>query len=294
ADAIIVFEVLEDAVDPVIVSTDVDYELGATTATVGSKVTVTVVATDDLSDVETVTIDATEIEDDTPVVTEGLLNTWTIEMIVGEEVEVGTYTLTITATDYAENTDTTTVEVEVATDLTGLYVDLELGWNMFSLPLIPDDSSITAILGDVMENVESVWSYDEGWSTYFPGLPMISTLTDLEDGKGYWVKMTADDTVTVSGVELPTGPGIIPPLYEVDAGWNLIGFKSVDEMEIRDYLTTIPDLVLESSVCYGWDSTSQAYEMVSLGEPIEDEMFVPGEGYWLYLTEAANIAPPKE
>ena len=288
----ITLKVIADLNPPVFVSADVTYPVGVVSARIGDPVLVTVVATDDLSEVETIIIDALDIglsesEDMTLDV-----DTWTATLTVGTVIP-GTYELTLTATDFAKNTETETVTVEVTTDITGLYVELEEGWNMFSLPLIPDDSSIEVVLADVMENVESVWSYDEGWSTYNPAMPMISTLTDLVDGTGYWVKMTATDTVTVSGVELPD-PGSLLPVYDVVEGWNLIGFKSVDEMTIPGYLTTIPNTVLESSVCYGWDATSQAYDMVSLGLPTTDDMFFPGEGYWLYLTEDASIAPPTQ
>jgi len=293
-EAVIVFEVLEDAVNPMIVSTEVDYDLGATSATVGSDVTITVIATDDLSGIESVSIDATEIGGDaieSMDEDELLDDTWTATLTVGANVEVGTKTLTITATDYADNEATELVEVEVATDITGLYVDLEEDWNLFSLPLIPDDSSIEVVLADVMENVEIVWGYKEGvWSKYLPGLPEFSALTDLVDGEGYWVLMTAEDTVTVSGVELP-GPGILPPVYDVVKGWNMIGFKSVDVMDIDTYLTTIPETVLDSSVSYGWNAAVQDYELVYLGDFVTGA-FDPGQGYWLYLTEDANIAPP--
>jgi len=290
-ESFIVFEVLEDADDPVIVSTEVAYTLDATSASLSDSVDITVVATDDLSGVASVSIDATELD---LGVAEGMAfseGAWTKNLAF--TAEVGTYTLTITATDYAENTDVVTVDVVVALDITGLYVDLEEGWNMFSLPLIPDDSSIEVVLADVMENVQIVWGYKEGvWSKYLPGLPEFSTLTDLVDGEGYWVLITAEDTVTVSGVELP-GPGILPPVYDVVEGWNLIGFKSVDFMNINEYLTTVPKTVRASSVSYGWDATIQDYEMVYLGDfPIPDSNFYPGQGYWLYLTEDASIAPP--
>lgn len=291
-EAIIVFYVVEDLVNPVIVSTDVDYALGATTATVGSNVTLTVVATDDLSGIASVSINATEIDlsdSEDMALVEGV---WTVTLTVGD-VLPGAMSLNVTATDYADNEVFASVEVLVAAEITGLTVDLEEGWNMFSLPLIPDDSSIEVVLADVMENVEIVWGYKNGeWSNYLPAFPEFSTLTELVDGEGYWVKMIADDTVTVSGVELP-GPGILPPVYEVDEGWNLIGFKSVDTMSISGYLTTIPEAVRDASVSYGWDSSAQAYKMVFLGRALDLE-FSPGEAYWLYLTEDANIAPPTE
>jgi len=207
----------------------------------------------------------------------------------------GPYTYTVTAVDFAGNTDISAgVLAEfVPGDIIARVTYLSEGWNLFSLPLIPDDSSIEVVLADVMENVDTVWGYkDDAWSSYLPAIPEFSTLTDMVDGEGYWVKMTAADKLSVSGVELP-GPGILPPVYDVYEGWNLIGFKEVDSMEVTEnlaYFTTIPKLVRDSSVCYSWDATLQEYEMAYIAGT-QLIAFDPGQGYWLYLTEDANIVP---
>jgi len=204
------------------------------------------------------------------------------------------YNMTITAVDSKGNLATETFMLEVTTKLTGYYVDLEEEWNLFSLPLIPDDASIEVILADVMENVSIVWSYTDGeWLSYIPGLPEgYNELTTMEDGIGYWIQMTTAGTLAVSGIELP-GPGEFLPVYDVYDGWNLIGFKSVDSMDIDHYLTTIPTAVRDSSVGYGWDPSIQEYEMVYLARTVIHENLYPGQGYWLYVTEDASIAPPE-
>ncbi|GAG90196.1 unnamed protein product, partial [marine sediment metagenome] len=184
-------------------------------------------------------------------------------------------------------------------DIIECKISLEASWNLFSLPLIPDDNSIEVILADMMENFTIVLSYeDDTWLSYIPGIPSeYNSLTHMDDGIGYWILMTAADTLTVYGLELP-GPGELPPVYDVYEGWNLIGFKELYPMEINAYIATIPGFVRASSVCYGWDATVQEYEMVYLaGYPINvgelyEALFYPGQGYWLYLTDDANIAPP--
>jgi len=284
-----------DLVKPVISGESITYPLGVVSARLGDPLVISATVTDDI-EVDTVTVSDALVshvltavsmldpeEDDTYSVTIDPLETFVS----------GSYVLTITATDINGNIETATVILEVTTKLTGYYVDLEEGWNLFSLPLMPDDSSVEVVLADVMENVEIVWGYkDDAWSSYLPAVPEFKTLTDMVDGEGYWVKMTAEDTVTVSGVELP-GPGILPPVYDVYEGWNLIGFKEVDSMEVTEnlaYFTTIPKLVRDSSVCYSWDATLQEYEMAYIAGT-QLIAFDPGQGYWLYLTEDANIVP---
>ncbi len=284
-----------DLVKPVITGESITYPVGVVSARPGDEVVISATITD-AEGIDTVTIsDALVVPLMNGVLMTGVDDVYTWDAALAN-YPIGSYVLTITATDENANEETATVTLEVTTDLTGLYVDLEEGWNMFSLPLIPDDSSIEVVLAGVMENVTIVLSLGEGgWLTYLPAVPEYSTLFDMEDGKGYWIQMTDASLLTVNGVELP-GPGIIPPVYDVSEGWNLIGYKEVGPMKINDYIATIPALVRDSSVSYGWDATAQAYEMVYLAGkevPLTTRLFMPGQGYWLYLTEDAGIAPPE-
>jgi len=72
-------------------------------------------------------------------------------------------------------------------------------WNLIGLPSRPEDPSIEVVLTDVLGNLESVWAYEgetSTWSSYSPGAP--SDLTEMVEGKGYWIKMTEDATLTVA------------------------------------------------------------------------------------------------
>jgi len=83
-------------------------------------------------------------------------------------------------------------------------ISLSVGWNLVSLPLIPDDSSIEVVLAGLV-GVKSVWTYDAGiWYSYSPGAP--SDLTEMVDGEGYWMSMTASATLSVTGTEMPVDP----------------------------------------------------------------------------------------
>jgi len=82
------------------------------------------------------------------------------------------------------------------------YRDLPLsqGWNLVAFPLVLDDTSIDAVMGDIAGNVQSVWGYDnvtKAWQTWAPGWG--GALTDLVAGNGYWIQMTGPDTLTLWG-----------------------------------------------------------------------------------------------
>jgi len=118
-------------------------------------------------------------------------------------VEVGTYTVTFgDVEDYTTPSSQVAVVIaDTTTTIIGTYVEISPsysiilydGWNLISIPCIPEDPSIEVMLYDIIGYVESVWAYDGEtgyWSSYSSGAP--SDLTEMVDGKGYWIKMTTD------------------------------------------------------------------------------------------------------
>lgn len=167
-------------------------------------------------------------------------------------------------------------------------ISLAAGWNLISLPLIPTSSAITDVLADLItaETVDWVdtFVYENGllvekkWDP-----PAILQNTEMSDGQGYWINMTADDTLTISGLELPAPPEV-PPTYQVYEGWNMIGVKSVDLIPVAQYLGAVVTATLE--VIYSYDATNGVYELV-----ISGGNFVPGHGYWLAVSADGTIYP---
>jgi len=195
-----------------------------------------------------------------------------------------TFDYQVKAVDFAGNAEESTVfEVEfVPGDVIEWDISLDEGWNLVSLPLIPDDSAIEVVLVDILEDVESVWSYNEVtglWLSYAPGTP--SDLTDMVDGDGYWVRTSTTATLTVHGVEMPDPPSL-PPDYDLVAGWNLIGYKALEEMTATAYLGAA--LAEDSIRIYGFDDGSY------FGLPLDSNM-EPGLGYWIAMSEAGTIYP---
>jgi hypothetical protein len=165
-------------------------------------------------------------------------------------------------------------------DLTQVDIDLNAGWNLISLPLIPNDSDIEDVLVDVSSDVSVVWAYEagEGWTFWDPTDIGSSTLDTMQDGKGYWIYMDAATTQTVFGVVNPVAP-MTPPTYSVDAGWNLIGFKSTCTRTASAYLAGVSCVRI-------WSFDNNAWVPVQSGD-----MLQPGLGYWIAATGAGTIFP---
>ena len=77
-------------------------------------------------------------------------------------------------------------------------MDLCTGYNLISY--LPNASSaVGTALASIAGNFASVMGFDPvlGALSYYPSLPpVLNTLTSLEPGDGYWIKMTVTDTLT--------------------------------------------------------------------------------------------------
>ena len=169
-------------------------------------------------------------------------------------------------------------------------ITLSTGWNLVSLPVIPDNTSIVDVTAAINTTVSIIWYYNANtatWLWYVPGNPA-STLSTIEDGKGYWFLMNSPAALEGSGWEMP-GPGA-PPTYDVFVGWNLIGFSSTTSMSPESYLATIAGTY---NPIYGWDAEGQTWLWYVPGNLSSTlTTMEPGYGYWLLATADGTIVPP--
>jgi hypothetical protein len=167
-------------------------------------------------------------------------------------------------------------------------IPLNPGWNLISLPLIPTNTSITEVLKGVadLSKIESVQYYDAStktWSGYVPGYE--SSLTKLEDGKGYWIKVTGDTatSLTVSGKETLAGGKTTPLLYTIIGKvWNLIGFKSSTPKTAGEYISQMGD-----------DDILWVYKDGEQTALRKNDTLEPGYGYWFYTYKDGFDIIPK-
>ncbi|MCL0087397.1 hypothetical protein M1O24_01385, partial [Dehalococcoidia bacterium] len=185
--------------------------------------------------------------------------------------ETATFTLTVTRPEYE--------------------ITLKEGWNLISLPLIPEDPAIEVVLEGILDDVIRVWHFDAEtgkWKSFSPG-GAPDKLTEMVDGRGYWINMAAAATLTVIGTEMPAPPAP-PPEYPVFEGWNHIGFSSITEMTVSEYLG---DGIMEIFVrMWGFDAETGWFRVIP-GCP-EHQYLQPGRGYWLAVSEDGIIFPAGE
>ncbi len=161
-------------------------------------------------------------------------------------------------------------------------VPLNKGWNLVSLPLVPNNNDIKSILAPLLSTgeVTVVWTYagtPRAWQFFQP--PALGTLKTMQDGNGYWIKMTTADTMLVGGNVIP--PGMAPSTYSLLAGWNLVGFKPQPTLQnetVGQFLLSISGSY-DSNHVWNWDNYAGAWIKAD-----PTTWLVPGQALWVYVT----------
>ncbi|MFC1682384.1 hypothetical protein ACFL0X_02085, partial [Nanoarchaeota archaeon] len=197
----------------------------------------------------------------------------------------GVYELAIMATDNGE-----TVYYKVDLTVYAWMVELEEGWNLFSIPMTPCSTDIEDVLADVYENIVyedtstySVYHYDavdDEWlraRRYTDddngGFTASSRkLEDVVPGYSYWLNMEAEDVLygLDCSFDMPQFP---VPSVELAAGsWNMVGRYGVDPLEYSNLglaFETLEGNWFANSLL-GFDNDWY----------LSDKLVV-GDGYWL-------------
>jgi hypothetical protein len=169
-------------------------------------------------------------------------------------------------------------------------VQLYAGWNLISLPLIPNDPSAQNMLTGMgaRKSLSVVWAYvgtPRAWKYFMPGKS--STLTTMNDGYGYWFYMSKADILFVDGTVIP--PAGMPPSYALVAGWNLVGFKSqpnADETKsVGTYLSSISGSYDLNNV-WIYENPGGAWTRADSGYVLQ-----PGQAMWVLMTAPAVLRP---
>jgi hypothetical protein len=139
-------------------------------------------------------------------------------------------------------------------------MNLNVGWNMVSFPVIPADTSFSSIFSGLPYYQVLTWS-----STSYV------TPTDVEAGRGYWVLVLSSTTVDITGVPVTS--------YELDlpAGWSMIGSIYGSTVDAEAVFPDFYQLLTWSGTSYVSATTIE-----------------PGKGYWaLVLTPThIKVSPP--
>ncbi|MBN1856803.1 MAG: hypothetical protein JW846_07620 [Dehalococcoidia bacterium] len=147
---------------------------------------------------------------------------------------------------------------EFNTGTESVYIDVEAGWNMVSVPLCPADPSPH----EVFEDSEAVYTWDPSTKSYV--VP-----DEIEPWRGYWVAMSSEATIEVTGTTVThwTQPNIC-------TGWNMIGSIHGQPCGFDDPVDDPPGSL--EGFAYWWDPETKSYVYCKEIEPCR--------GYWAAAT----------
>lgn len=168
-------------------------------------------------------------------------------------------------------------------------ITLRTGWNLVAVSVVPANSAVATVLDPIIASGRflAVWSYDAQTATWsrYPSTPGVPTITNLEAGKGYWLKLTSQTSLTIA--EAATGTPPAPTtLYP---SWNLVSF-AVDEP------TGFEKVFRNLSIDQIWrfNSTIGAFEGIQIvGGQATFPAFTeiePGRAYWVRSSAVGPIS----
>ena len=130
-------------------------------------------------------------------------------------------------------------------------MDLDVSWNMVSVPLIVTDYSKDALFPTA---VSSAFGYSGSYQIYDTLIP----------NKGYWLKFDSAQSVNISGYDIMSGS------VAVELGWNMIGSISVP-IPASSITSNPPGIV--TSEFFGYN-----------GSYYGADTLLPGKGFWVRVS----------
>ena len=149
------------------------------------------------------------------------------------------------------------------------------GWNLISLPFIPEDNSTSSVLASVWDNVSgSVYKYNAATKQF-------ESVTTMEPGVGYFVYLTSDDIWIYN--TSTTYPGY-PENYKqmnvwLEPGLNMVGWLS--------WPKNVSDVLTSGDHWYATTFNASEQKYTDTFNPVAPDVFnrltkmEPGAGYFI-------------
>jgi len=168
----------------------------------------------------------------------------------------------------------------VIINATRIYeLSLTEGWNLISIPLEIENTSINAVFPDANDG-DMIYGYEDGvWyvSTYYSDYGVWDgDVMTIQPDKGYWYVAKSAYNATIEGTE--AGQRSV----QISAGWNLIGYTRLSEASLNDLITE-EDGCSDGDMIYGYEDgvwyVSTYYSDYGVWDG-DVTVMKPGRGYW--------------
>ncbi len=197
----------------------------------------------------------------------------------------GAWTLTVSTPGYPDQSVNVNASANQATPVTVIFgeipnaqsIGLDAGWNLISLNVIPASYAV----GDVLGGLSGLLQAKNATRSHAPGLAAhFNTLTALSPGEGYWLKLAAPATLSV------TGPQITPSEFPIalQAGWNLVSYLPDSALSVSSALASISAFLQEAR------HLDLSYLPGAPGNTLSQ--LEPGKGYWIRVSAPCALIYP--
>jgi hypothetical protein len=162
----------------------------------------------------------------------------------------------------------------------GDYIFLHEGWNLVSVPLVPPDTNLNAVLSSIAGSYDAVQWYDSqsgSWKHHhISKSSTLNTLDMLDQRMGFWVHITEHGGVVLEYSGFPPGAnGAIP----LKPGWNAVGYSASGNYQRDMALNTVTWGIDVDAIWY-FDFGNQTWRGIG-----SNDYLVQGRGYWIHATQ---------
>ena len=166
-------------------------------------------------------------------------------------------------------------------------ISLAGGWNLISFDVGIENNGPADVFAPLIDggNLVVVTGYGATGANFFDPTvpPFLNTLTSIDEGFGYWVKVNNEVTLSAEGVSL--GGGFAKDLA---AGWNLIGYWLENSQGPSDAFATMIDAG-NLVVVTGYGATGANFYDPSVPPFLNTLSSLDnGFGYWVKVNSAVD------
>ncbi|MDP2172643.1 MAG: M14 family zinc carboxypeptidase, partial [Candidatus Cloacimonadaceae bacterium] len=154
-------------------------------------------------------------------------------------------------------------------------ITLVSGWNLVSLNVVPASWGVQDVFGglsalrQVKTNAKSYSPQMNGW---------FNSLTNVESGKGYWIKLDAPATLNIQGNHV--NPAVTP--IALNSGWNLVSYLPENSLSVSGALASILGNLQEVRYLQqSWTPTGGTLSQME-----------PGKAYWVKVSLSCTLIYP--
>ena len=163
------------------------------------------------------------------------------------------------------------------------FISLSPGWNFISTPktLAANWDTAEKLFGSVPVAGHSVFSFSHRTNQWMP----LTAKSVFKPFEPVWIYSEHP-----TSIQLYFEPDAmqIPPVKLLTKGWNTFGITSLSPTSAQNALLSAKDAWV---YVIGYNAATQRYEQTIMNVPESyNNILVPGKGYWIYMSDAGELA----